>query len=59
MQKKKKLCKVEPGNEITYLDPPPSSAWLAIIRGNLQMLPVPTTEPNIDSITPSEEENVS
>ena len=37
---------------------PPSSAWVPRIRGNLQMLPVPTTEPRQVSNTASEDEKV-
>ena len=36
---------------------PPSVAWFATILGNLQILPVPTTEPNIESRTPNDEVN--
>lgn len=39
-------------------DIPPSSAWFPRMRGNLQILPVPTTEPRHVSSTASEEENV-
>ena len=37
---------------------PPSSAWVARIRGYLQMFPVPTTEPRHVSSMAREEENV-
>lgn len=36
---------------------PPWVALLATIRGNLQMFPVPTTEPIMEKNTPREEEN--
>ena len=34
---------------------PPSSAFVAMIRGNRQMFPVPTVVPIIDSTAPIED----
>lgn len=38
--------------------PPPSVACLAQMRGNLHMLPVPTTEPRLDMRTENDEVKV-